>query len=222
MNARTAVAQPRLDWQRVSALSVAFAVHLAAALAIALPLLPAAPRATPRTVEVVMRDAPPPLPPIPPETLPQPRPKPLHAPTQAVPKPQPVERTVVDAAPAPTIPDAPVLASPSAPPAPAPADIAPTDGGGTSRVLAYDGALKLRYPPASVRAREEGQVLLNVLVAADGRAQRVEIARGSGHAALDAAAREAVLRARFKPVLRDGVAVPAWGVVPIRFRLDEA
>ena len=39
---------------------------------------------------------------------------------------------------------------------------------------------------------------------------------------LDAAARDAVQRARFKPVLRDGVAEPAWGVVPIEFRLDRA
>ena len=38
----------------------------------------------------------------------------------------------------------------------------------------------------------------------------------------DAAHVEALLRAHFKPVLRDGVAISAWGVVPIRFRLDEA
>ncbi|MCW5579296.1 MAG: energy transducer TonB, partial [Dokdonella sp.] len=64
--------------------------------------------------------------------------------------------------------------------------------------------------------------MLNVLVDAQGRAQQVEVARSSGHRVLDIAAREAVLGARFRPVLRDGVAVPAWGVVPIRFRLDEA
>jgi|GEM_PF-1268287 len=221
MNARIEVAQPRLDWQRVGALSVAFAVHVAAAFVLAMPLLPTSPRATPRSVEVVMRSEPPPPPPIPPETLPEPKSKPMHAPAQAVPKPQPVRNSVVEIAPKPAIPDAPI-----APVAPAPqrTDIGASggDAGGASRVLAYDGALKLRYPPSSVRAHEEGQVLLNVLVDADGHAQRVEIARGSGHAALDAAAREAVLRAHFKPVLRDGVAVSAWGVVPIRFRLDEA
>jgi len=221
MNARIEVAQPRLDWQRVGALSVAFAVHLAAAFVLAMPLLPAPPRAIPRSVEVVMRSEPPPPPPIPPETLPEPKSRPAHAPTQAVPKPQLVRNTVVEvttAAPIPDAPDAPVA------PVPAPTDVGASsgDGRGASRVLAYDGALKLRYPPSSIRAHEEGQVLLNVLVDADGHAQRVEIARGSGHAALDAAAREAVLRAHFKPVLRDGVAVSAWGVVPIRFRLDEA
>lgn len=220
MNARIAVAQLRLDWQRVSALSVAFAVHVAAALLVALPLLPAAPRTTPRSVEVVVRSEPLPPPPIPPEVLPEPKTKPMHAPTQAVTKPQPVRNTAVEVAKTQTIPDAPV--APIAPTA-APTDIGESSGGGrgASRVLAYDGALKLRYPPPSIRAREEGQVLLNVFVDAEGRAQRVEIARGSGHSALDAAAREAVMHARFKPVLRDGVAISAWGVVPIRFRLDE-
>jgi hypothetical protein len=90
-----------------------------------------------------------------------------------------VHDTVVDVAPTPAIPDAPTVA-PSAP-TPAPTDIGEGGGtGGASRVLAYDGALKLRYPPSSIRAREEGAVLLNVLVDAEGHAQRVEIARGSG------------------------------------------
>ena len=93
---------------------------------------------------------------------------------------------------------------------------------GETRTLAYDGALKLRYPPMSMRQREQGTVLLRVLVDASGGVQRIEIERSSGHAQLDAAAREAVQRARFKPVLRDGQAIPAWGIVPIEFRLDRA
>jgi protein TonB len=50
--------------------------------------------------------------------------------------------------------------------------------------------------------------------------QRVEIAKSSGHTRLDMAARESVLRATFRPVMRNGAAVPAWGLVPIAFRLD--
>jgi protein TonB len=73
-----------------------------------------------------------------------------------------------------------------------------------------------------LRQREQGRVLLNVLVDAGGNVQRIEIARSSGHANLDAAAREAVQRAHFKPVLRDGKAISAWGMVPIEFRLDRA
>jgi protein TonB len=91
---------------------------------------------------------------------------------------------------------------------------------GASRTLAYDGPVELRYPRAALRRREEGTVLLSVLVDAQGRVQRIEIARSSGHARLDAAAREAVARARFKPVLQAGVAIPAWGTVPVAFKLD--
>ena len=92
--------------------------------------------------------------------------------------------------------------------------------GGATQTLAYATPLQPRYPPASVRAREQGTVMLRVLVDANGVPQRVEIARSSGHARLDAAARESVLRARFRPVMRNGEAVSAWGIVPIAFRLD--
>jgi protein TonB len=56
----------------------------------------------------------------------------------------------------------------------------------------------------------------------NGDVQRIEIVRSSGHASLDAAAREAVRAAHFKPVLANGKAVSAWGLVPIEFRLDKA
>jgi protein TonB len=92
--------------------------------------------------------------------------------------------------------------------------------GGATQNLAYASPVQPRYPPGSVRAREEGTVLLRVLVDETGVPQRIEIERSSGHARLDSAAREAVSRARFRPVLRNGKAIPAWGVVPIAFRLD--
>ena len=63
-------------------------------------------------------------------------------------------------------------------------------------------------------------MLLRVLVDVDGKPQRIEIERSSGHSRLDAAARDAVSRARFRPVMRNGEAVSAWGVVPIAFRLS--
>jgi protein TonB len=95
-------------------------------------------------------------------------------------------------------------------------------GNGESRILAYAGALKLAYPRAAIRRHAQGTVLLHVLVGTDGVAQKIELSRSSGHRELDDAAREAVRRARFQPVLQDGVAVPAWGLVPIEFRLDRA
>jgi protein TonB len=92
--------------------------------------------------------------------------------------------------------------------------------GAATQALAYASPMSPRYPPASVHAREEGTVTLRVLVDANGTPQRIEIARSSGHSRLDAAAKESVARARFRPVMQNGVAVSAWGIVPIVFRLE--
>ena len=107
-------------------------------------------------------------------------------------------------------------------PAAGAADVGTSDstGAGESRVLAYDGALKLPYPRSAIRRHAQGTVLLHVLVGADGAVQRVELSRSSGHRDLDDAAREAVRKTRFVPVLENGVAVPAWGLVPIAFSLS--
>jgi protein TonB len=87
-------------------------------------------------------------------------------------------------------------------------------------MLAYASPLQPKYPPASMRAQEQGTVMLRVLVDETGVPQRIEIARSSGHTRLDAAARESVSHARFRPVMHDGRATSAWGIVPIAFRID--
>lgn len=217
MATRTLVDHPQPDWQRVAALSTSFLAHVVAAMAVALPIAwqARAPDATPIIASVI--DEAPPLPPPPADPVPPTRPHTLARTTPPIAPPVP-ERSSVQV-PAPPLPVE-TVSTPVASP------IAPVNPGagvvGPSRELAYDGALKLRYPPLALRQRQQGRVLLNVLVDTEGRVQRIEIARSSGHAELDAAARDAVQRARFKPVLRDGVAEPAWGLVPIEFRLDRA
>ncbi len=77
------------------------------------------------------------------------------------------------------------------------------------------------YPIASIRNREEGIVLLEVLVSASGAATEVRVLRGSGHRKLDQSAREHVLESwSFQPALRDGRPVAARVRVPIEFSLD--
>ncbi|NCT69261.1 MAG: TonB family protein [Rhodanobacteraceae bacterium] len=220
MRPRLAVTPSSLDWQRVTALGGSFTAHALAAVLIALPLAPPLQRELPRVLEAVFVEPAQPLPPPPAEPLP---------PTRARPTPQPPARSRPTPAPIAPV-QIPIPAPSEAPPTTTPtleapaASGAPTDAqaevGGATRTLAWDGALKLRYPPESLRLREQGFVLLRVLVDADGSAQRVEIERGSGHPRLDAAARDAVRRAHFRPVLQDGRAVAAWGVVPIEFRLE--
>jgi protein TonB len=78
-----------------------------------------------------------------------------------------------------------------------------------------------RYPREARERGWEGLVLLSVGVAADGRAESVEVRNSSGHSVLDQAAAEAVRRWRFEPARRAGVPVAANAEVPIRFRLED-
>src|SRR5437879_3483898 len=92
-------------------------------------------------------------------------------------------------------------------------------GGGGARV-AYGANPLPPYPLVARRLGKEGVVLLEVLVAPDGRAADVRMIRSSGFAPLDESAMTTVReRWRFVPARRDGVAVESRVTVPIRFRL---
>ncbi len=207
-----------LDWQRVIAVSTSLALHVFALAIVAIPIAMPLPRLVPKVAEVRIFEAEPPPPalPIPPEPLPLERPRPDLHPVIAPPVPNnPVPTTTAAVAtPVATVPVA------TAPVSSVAGNAQGAPGAGETRVLAYDGSLRLKYPVTSVRLREQGTVLLRVLVDSEGNVQRIEIERGSGHPQLDAAAREAVRQAHFRPVLRDGQPVSAWGMVPIEFRLD--
>lgn len=67
---------------------------------------------------------------------------------------------------------------------------------------------------------EEGKVMLRVLVNEKGRPERVEVQKTSGSPRLDEAARQAAMRAVFKPHMEDGRPVAVFAIIPIRFQLD--
>src|SRR5206468_1492619 len=93
------------------------------------------------------------------------------------------------------------------------------DGSGGARV-AYGTNPPPPYPLVARRLGKEGVVLLEVLVAPDGRAADVRMIRSSGFAPLDESAVTTVReRWRFVPARRDGVPVESRVTVPIRFRL---
>lgn len=77
-----------------------------------------------------------------------------------------------------------------------------------------------RYPPQSRRLREQGLVVLRVVIDERGVASSIEVERSSGHARLDDAAREAVLRAAFRPYVEDGEPRRALVLIPIEFALN--
>jgi protein TonB len=131
------------------------------------------------------------------------------------PAPQPVEMPI--AAAAPSI-DPPTPAAPTAQAAsPAPAIPAPLK---TVSGVEYIQAPQPEYPPIARRMREEGKVILRVLVNEQGRPGRIDIRQSSGSARLDEAARQAAARALFKPHLEDGKAVAVYALVPINFSLQ--
>lgn len=79
---------------------------------------------------------------------------------------------------------------------------------------------KPAYPPLSRRLREEGKVVMRVLIEPDGTASKAEIRTSSGYDRLDQTALQTVLRWRYVPGKRNGVPEAMWFNVPINFVLE--
>jgi len=76
------------------------------------------------------------------------------------------------------------------------------------------------YPALSRRTREQGRVMLRVLVSTDGIAEKVELKASSGSARLDQSALDTVRQWKFVPARQGDRTIAAWVVVPISFTLD--
>ena len=68
--------------------------------------------------------------------------------------------------------------------------------------------------------REQGRVMLRVLVNTRGTADEVQVRTSSGISRLDEAAVETVKRWKFVPAKRGNDAVSAWVLIPISFTLE--
>ncbi|MEX2214561.1 MAG: energy transducer TonB [Phycisphaeraceae bacterium] len=79
---------------------------------------------------------------------------------------------------------------------------------------------KPSYPLLSRRLKEQGMVVLDVQVFADGKVGRVEVVKAPPHQRLIDAAIEAVRKATFKPATVDGRAVADVVRIPFIFRLE--
>ena len=79
---------------------------------------------------------------------------------------------------------------------------------------------KPAYPAISRRMNEQGKTTVRVLIGADGQPQRAEIGKSSGFSRLDDAALATVLRWRYVPGKRGGVAEAMWFNVPINWVLE--
>lgn len=77
-----------------------------------------------------------------------------------------------------------------------------------------------RYPLESRRNKEQGTVLLSLILGTDGTVEQISVNRSSGFPRLDNAALHAVRRWRWEPVIRSGAPVKVRGIVEIPFVLQ--
>ncbi len=77
------------------------------------------------------------------------------------------------------------------------------------------------YPALARRLGEQGTVVLQVRVSADGHVDSVSVRRTSGYRQLDRAALSAVRQWTFTPASSAGRPVAGWVLVPILFSLEE-
>lgn len=209
----------RPEMPRILAIAAAIALHAFAFLLLLVPM------ATPR-VEVPLPDKdiqfewkipevipPPPLPPDP---------VPVVQPQQRTPQPQlpTVPQTVTPSAQPVIVDNGSIAADPvvsTTPPSIDPGLGAPLQG----VQLEYAIATPPRYPTDAARTGAEGTVLLKILVDVDGRPIEVSVQQSSGNRSLDREARAHVLKVwRFKPAMRDGHPVQAYGLVPVAFSMQ--
>jgi len=132
------------------------------------------------------------------------------------------------------MPDAPVIESPVLPPSERAISVPVQQAAAVNAERVERSAPKLissveyvrepapRYPPQSRKLREQGLVILRVLIDERGVACSIEVESSSGHARLDHAAREAVSRAAFRPYVEDGLPRRALVLIPIEFSLNRA
>ncbi len=161
-------------------------------------------------------------PPAPPVPLEQPKKAIARAPTPETPLPvaikdptlapnAPTGAVVPQTAPAPIA--APVTAAPAVAPAPPSVQLPSSDAD-------YLQNPRPPYPSISRRMNEQGKTTVRVLIGVDGQPQRAEIAKSSGFSRLDDAALATVMRWRFVPGKRGGVAEAMWFNVPINWVLE--
>ncbi|WP_144635015.1 energy transducer TonB [Bordetella genomosp. 13] len=152
----------------------------------------------------------------PPEPAPKPKPKPKPKPQ---PKPQPKPEPKPEPKPQPVTPPPPspvgeqkVTQAPRQAPQPSEPET-------LTNVEYLGGQPKPNYPSISMRMREEGRVVVLVDINTQGLPETVRIDTSSGYSRLDESALAAVRKARFKPLMRNGVALPARARIPFDFTM---
>ena len=91
----------------------------------------------------------------------------------------------------------------------------------TAPVVDARNCSKPEYPSASLRAQEEGPVVLQFLIGTDGSAIDGKVERSSGYRRLDEAARRALALCKFKPGTEEGKAVQSWARIEYQWKIED-
>lgn len=76
------------------------------------------------------------------------------------------------------------------------------------------------YPKLSKRLKEQGTVILSMLISAEGRIEAISIKESSGFSRLDQAAMSAAAKWRYEPATINGKAIANTYLMPIEFKLN--
>jgi protein TonB len=173
---------------------------------------PPAPKVMPITPATTVSPAPPTTP------------KPVKKAGAKAPAPQPL--AIADPTPSPNAPTGVTTPQPDPAPIAAAAVAAPVGPSASSAIqlpssdAGYLQNPKPPYPALSRRLNEQGKTTVRVMIGVDGLPQRAEIAKSSGFDRLDQAAMATVMRWRYVPGKRGGVAEAMWFNVPINWVLE--
>lgn len=77
------------------------------------------------------------------------------------------------------------------------------------------------YPSMSRRLHEEGVVVLEILILADGSVGEIKLKTSSGYKRLDDTAKKAVAKWRYQPATQAGQPIDFWYEQPVEFTLHD-
>lgn len=95
---------------------------------------------------------------------------------------------------------------------------------GASSDLSFNSRLQPAYPQASIEQKEEGTVVLKILVDPQGQVKSATydpVASSTTSASLIGAASKAAFSWHFQPAMKDGKPIESYAIVPIKFSLSE-
>ncbi|MGH8156516.1 MAG: energy transducer TonB [Rhodanobacter sp.] len=93
-----------------------------------------------------------------------------------------------------------------------------TAGGETADAVLLQGA-NPTYPSSALRSHQSGWVMLSFSIGPDGRTDDIRVVDSQPRHVFDRAATDAVHRYRFKPAMKDGVAVSTTRQLKVEFNL---